>query len=84
MSTIRQEFQDRHVQRAFDYVEDDWPKHLRPVARMGVATLNLRTLVDMLVSVQAMRIEGGPLSRMSPKALRRAVHRVARDVLTPS
>jgi AcrR family transcriptional regulator len=84
MSTIRHEFQSRHVQRAFDYVEDDWPSHLRPVARMGVATLNLRTLVDMLVSVQSMRMEEGPLSKMSPKALRREVHRVARDILTPS
>jgi len=84
MSTIRQEFQDRHVQRAFDYVENDWPKHLRPVARMGVATLHLRTLVDMLVSVQSMRMEEGPLSKLSPRALRREVHRVAHDILMPN
>jgi AcrR family transcriptional regulator len=84
MSTIRQEFQDRHLHRAFDYVEDGWPKRLRPVARMGVATLHLRTLVDMLVSVQSMRMEDGPLSNLPSKVLRREVHRVARDILTPS
>lgn len=82
MSAIRDEFQDLHVSRAFDYIEDPaTPRHRRPTARLGAAMLTMRTLVDALMAVHAMRLADGPLSTASPDAVRSEVHRIARQML---
>ena len=69
-AALRQGFDDRHVERAFAYINADVPLSTR---RLGMATLAVRTLVDVLIAIHPMRLPGGPLSDCSPKALRQAV-----------
>jgi AcrR family transcriptional regulator len=82
---IRRDFHDLHVRRAFDYLDHPGPVEHRPSpARMGAATLAMQTLVDILMSVHAMRLEDGPLSKASPAAVRTEVHRIAQQLLVVS
>ena len=69
---LRREFDELHVRRAFAYLRDggsDTPS----AHRMAVATLAVRTLVDVLIAIHPMRMPGGPLSGCSPAVLRDAV-----------
>jgi hypothetical protein len=43
----------------------------------------MRSLIDSLMAVHAMRLADGPLSRLSPKAVRAEVHQLARRLLLP-
>lgn len=82
ISAIRHEFQDLHVRRAFDYIDEPSSGRQRVAsAKFGAATLTMRTLVDALMAVHAMRMEDGPLSTAKPNALRNEVHRIARVLL---
>jgi AcrR family transcriptional regulator len=84
MTAIRQDFQELHVRRAFDYIAEPGPSRQRPpAATLGAATLTMRTLVDALMAVHAMRLEDGPLSTASPTAVRNEVHRIANALLMP-
>lgn len=83
LATIRQEFIELHEQRAFDYLNDASSRKDRTAsARIGASTLTMRTLVDVLMALHAMRLGDGPLSTASPSALRREAHRLARRLLT--
>lgn len=76
ITTLRQEFEEAHVQRAFGYL----PRGIRTrssAARRAIDTLTARTLVDLLISVQTMRLADGPLSLEANDKLRAAVHQVA-------
>jgi AcrR family transcriptional regulator len=78
---LRREFDELHVRRAFAYLDEggDQPS----LHRQAVATLAIRTLVDMLIAIHPMRMAGGPLSDCSPAAVRKAVQSMAtRLVLT--
>jgi hypothetical protein len=78
---LRREFDELHVRRAFAYLDEggDQPS----LHRQAVATLAIRTLVDMLIAIHPMRMAGGPLSDCSPTAVRKAVQSMAtRLVLT--
>jgi hypothetical protein len=78
---LRREFDELHVRRAFAYVHDssDAPSP----HRQAVATLAVRTLVDMLIAIHPMRMPGGPLSNYSPAVVRKAVQSMStRLVLT--
>lgn len=78
---LRREFDELHVRRAFAYLDEgaDQPSP----HRLAVATLAIRTLVDMLIAIHPMRMPGGPLSDCSPTAVRKAVQSMAtRLVLT--
>ena len=82
LSAIRQEFSELHERRAFDYLGDGSPTGARQAAaRMGTGTLTMRTLIDALIALHAMRMADGPLSTASPASLRSATHRVARQML---
>jgi AcrR family transcriptional regulator len=69
---LRREFDELHVRRAFAYLDEAAWSAASP-ERLGVATLAVRTLVDVSVAIHPMRMPGGPLSGCSPKALRDAV-----------
>lgn len=76
ITTLRHEFESRHVQRAFGYLSP--PSRSRAsAARRAVETLSLRTLVDLLISVHTMRLADGPLSREHNAKLRKALHTVS-------
>lgn len=80
LSAIRQDFLERHERRANDYLSSGEDK--RPAAvRTAAGTLQMRTLIDSLMAVHAMRLADGPLSHLSPRALRREVHELARQLL---
>ena len=70
---LRREFDELHVRRAFAYLGDADAGNQPSARRLGVATLAIRTLVDVLIAIHPMRMPGGPLSGCSPKALRTAV-----------
>ena len=85
MTQIRQDFTERHVRRAFDYLgSDGTPRQRGGAARAGAANLAMHTLVDLLISVHAMRMEEGPLSSLPPESVRREVHRIAEALLIPA
>ena len=69
---LRREFDELHVRRAFAYLGDD-ARDTPSAQRMALATLAMRTLVDVLIAIHPMRMAGGPLSGCSPTALRNAV-----------
>ena len=80
---LRQEFDDLHTSRAFAYLDGGLDSEHPSPHRLGVATLAVKTLVDVLIAIHPMRMPGGPLSTCSPKALRAAVKSLSsRLVLT--
>ena len=82
LSTIRQEFLELHEQRAYDYLRPDGATDRRPgAAHTAAGTLTMRTLIDVLMAVHAMRLADGPLSRLSPDAVRTEVHHLAHRML---
>ena len=70
---LRGEFDDLHTRRAFAYLDGGVETEHPSPQRLGVATLAVKTLVDVLIAIHPMRMPGGPLSNCSPKALRAAV-----------
>jgi hypothetical protein len=80
LSSIRQDFLELHERRAYDYLNTDEDRR-PPAARTAAGTLQMRTLIDSLMAVHAMRLADGPLSRLSPKALRAEVQQLARRLL---
>lgn len=81
ISTLRQEFEEQHAQRAFGYFSEDGGGRT-PAARRARQTLTARSLVDVLISVHTMRLLDGPLSSHNPDQLRKAVHRLAERLVT--
>ncbi len=83
ITTMRQDFDDLHVRRAFGYIGDGDSARARvSPARIAAETLSARTLVDMLISIHSMRMVDGPLSGESSATLRKAVHRLSHRILT--
>lgn len=83
ITTMRQDFDDLHVRRAFGYIGDGDSARARvSPARIAAETLSARTLVDMLISIHSMRMVDGPLSGESSVTLRKAVHRLSHRILT--
>jgi AcrR family transcriptional regulator len=80
IATLRQEFEELHVERAFGYLHNGESRSKTTAARRAVEQLCARTLVDMLIAVHTMRLADGPLSgEPSAKlrgALREATHRL--------
>jgi len=76
ITTLRQEFEEAHVQRAFGYFPHSG-RSRTSAARRAIDTLTARTLVDLLISVQTMRLADGPLSSEANDELRAAVRTVA-------
>jgi AcrR family transcriptional regulator len=81
ITTLRQEFEEVHVQRAFGYFPHSG-RNRPSAARRALETLTARTLVDLLISVQTMRLADGPLSDEANDKLRAAVHTVAARLIS--
>ncbi len=77
ISTLRQEFEELHTQRAFGYLSTSEHRGRTSAARRAVEALSVRTLVDLLISVHTMRLADGPLSHESSPKLRAAVHELS-------
>lgn len=76
IATLRQEFEEQHVQRAVGYINDTESRRRVPAARRAVETLTARTLVDLLISIHTARLAEGPLSSYSHANLRRETHQL--------
>lgn len=81
---IRQQFEQRHVQRAFDYMSPAQPPRSRrsAAARHAAQTLAVRSFISTLIYVSVLRLEGGPLAGLPSDALREAVVEVAPRFIT--
>ena len=77
ITTLRQEFEEEHAQRAFAYFGGGDGRGRPSAARRAMETLTVRTLIDLLISVHTMRLADGPLSDEPGTKLRRAVHDLA-------
>ncbi|OZF46538.1 TetR family transcriptional regulator [Rhodococcus sp. 14-2470-1b] len=82
-SVLRREFEEAHVQRAFEYL----PPSPTPLSRRAAAsqhathTLSTRTLIELLMIVHALRMDEGPLSKHASKSLSRAVVTVGQRII---
>jgi AcrR family transcriptional regulator len=81
LSSIRLDFLERHERRAADYLGDPDGDRRPAAVRTAAGTLTMRTLIDLLMAVHALRLADGPLSELSPSALRAEVHKVAGRLL---
>lgn len=77
ITTLRQEFENLHVQRAFGYIGAVSNRSRTSAARKAMETLSARTLVDLLISVHTMRLGDGILSGEPGDKLRRAVRELS-------
>jgi AcrR family transcriptional regulator len=73
IATLRQEFEELHVERAFGYMRRPGNRGRTSAARKALETLSARTLVDLLISIHTMRLVDGPLSGEPGPKLRAAV-----------
>lgn len=81
---LRVQFEEQHIQRAFVYARQTpaGKRRLRSATAAQAATrLAVRTLISTLIAIHPMRLEGGPLSRRSPRALREALDEVTQRML---
>ena len=80
---LRVQFAEKHIERAFAYAgHAAGRRRLRSATAAQAATrLAVRTLIGTLIAIQPMRLDGGPLSRRSPRALREALDEVTLRML---
>ena len=82
---LRREFEEQHIERAFVYARQAPPderRHRTAAATHAAARLSVRTLISLLIAIHPMRLDGGPLSRRSPKALRAALEDVSQRIIS--
>ena len=77
ITTLRQDFEEIHVQRALGYIGGSGSRSRPSANRKALETLSARTLVDLLISVHTMRLADGVLSAEPSNKLRRAVHELS-------
>jgi AcrR family transcriptional regulator len=81
---LREQFEERHIERAFVYARQSpsGQRRLQSATAAQAATrLAVRTLISTLIAIHPMRLDGGPLSRRSPRALREALDVVTQRML---
>jgi AcrR family transcriptional regulator len=80
---LSREFEEQHIKRAFDYMmSSENPSGQRSAAaEQAAATLAVRTLITLLMSIHPWRLEDGPLSRRSSRGLRQGVEEVSRRLI---
>jgi AcrR family transcriptional regulator len=80
---LRTEFEEKHIAQAFVYARQDaGRRRLRSATAAQAATrLSVRTLISLLIAIHPMRLDGGPLSRRSPRALRAALEEVSQRIM---
>lgn len=84
VALLRREFENQHVQGAVRYLNSGSSSASgSTTTSRAVESLTTRTLVDMLISVQTMRLAEGPLSSESHDELRTALQSLAVRLVTP-
>ena len=81
---LRVQFEEQHIQQAFVYARQTpaGQRRLRSATAAQAATrLAVRTMISTLIAIHPMRLDGGPLSRRSPRALREALDEVIQRML---
>lgn len=82
---LRKAFEEQHIELAFVYARQAPPderRHRTAAAAHAASRLSVRTLISLLIAIHPMRLEGGPLSRRSPKALRTALEAVSQRIVS--
>ncbi|MGH1502748.1 MAG: TetR/AcrR family transcriptional regulator [Acidimicrobiales bacterium] len=83
ITTLRQDFEHLHTERAFGYV--DQPTRARPpAARRALESLTARFLTDVLISIHSMRLAYGPLSGEPATKLKESLHEMTQRVVAIS
>ncbi|WP_257004350.1 TetR/AcrR family transcriptional regulator [Streptomyces sp. SA15] len=78
VKVLRDEFEQRHIQRAYDYLPEGTTRSPRAAkSRHAAQALAVRTLTSMNILVTALRAEGGPLSQLPPRSVQEAVRSLA-------
>jgi len=82
-ATLQREFEDIHLQRAFDYLPQRPPPASRrsAISRHAAETLAARTLVGLTILIHPMRSQDGPLSGRADRRVRGALIDVAQRLL---
>ncbi|MDJ0392981.1 TetR/AcrR family transcriptional regulator [Rhodococcus sp. G-MC3] len=82
-SALRREFEAVHVQRAFDYLPPSPASTTKRAAAIQHAShaLSTRTLIELLMTIHALRIDEGPLSKHASRGLSRAVVSVCERIV---
>lgn len=81
---MREEFEQRHVQRAFDYLAEVPPRNAKAAAaRHAAQALAVRTMISSTLFVSALRVDGGPLSALPPRSVRKALRALALRIVAP-
>ncbi len=81
---LRRDFEELHIERSFDYIVSSRVPATRRSAAATHATQSLavRTLTHLLIAIQPMRMDDGPLSRQPSKSLRMALDAMSERILT--
>jgi AcrR family transcriptional regulator len=80
---LRDEFEQRHIQRAYDYLPEGTTRSPRAAkARHAAQALAVRTLISTTMLVTALRAEGGPLAGLPPSDVQAAVRSLALRIVT--
>jgi AcrR family transcriptional regulator len=82
---IRKQFEEQHIERAYVYAREAPPqerRHRSAAAAHAAARLSVRTLIGTLIAIHPMRLDDGPLSRRSPRALRSALEEVSQRIVS--
>ena len=80
---LRDDYEDRHVRRAYDY----FPASRIPASRRSAAaqhatrTLAVRTMIGMMTAIHPLRMEGGPLASVSRDKLQQACADIATRII---
>jgi hypothetical protein len=82
---MQQQFEEIHLQRAFDYVIPDSDAPLAgapvgresPIARHANAALAVRTLLNLTLLIHPLRTPDGPFRTIPQRALREALSEVS-------
>ncbi|MPQ96531.1 TetR family transcriptional regulator [Modestobacter sp. I12A-02628] len=81
---LRVQFEEQHIERAYVYaraVPTDQRRHGSDAAQHAATRLAVRTLIHTLMAIHPMRLDGGPLSRRSPRALHAALDEVSMRIV---
>jgi AcrR family transcriptional regulator len=82
---LRHAFEEQHIERAFVYAREAPAarrRHGSDAQAHAAARLSVRLLINLLIAIHPMRLDGGPLSRRSPRALRAALQDVSQRIVT--
>lgn len=79
---LQEQFEEIHLQRAFDYVQGDGPGSKgAAIARRAKSTLAVRTLVNLTLLIHPLRSQDGPLSTYPQPLLRQALSDVSERIV---